>query len=207
MKSAILFSIVVTSLVAALTAMAQGQQNSNDDWDHHHKFQLTSTTFSRGGTFPLSMVAGSNLCSFFSGGLDESPELAWSNAPGGTRTFVVILYDVVAGFTHWGMYNIPATTTKLPENAGIPNSPYGQQIANDFGDENYDGPCPPPTLSPPSHHYVFTVYALDVTLPTLPAHGDFPPFPEGLYHLLIRVGRHGHILDKASIDGFFPAPD
>lgn len=206
MKSVILVCIVVTTLFAALPVMAQDQQNRKSDWDDH-RFQLTSTTFSRGGTFPLSMVAGSNLCSFFSGGEDKSPELSWSHAPRGTRSFVVVLYDVVAGFTHWGMYNIPQTTTKLPENAGVPNSPYGQQIGNDFADENYDGPCPPPQLSPASHHYVFTVYALDITLPTLSAHGDFPPLPEGLYHTLIHAAGRGHILGQASIDGFFPAPD
>jgi len=208
MKSAIVSCIVVTSLFAALPLVAaQDQHNNNGDWGQHHRFQLTSTTFSRGGTFPLSMVAGPNLCSFFSGGLDQSPQLSWSHAPYGTRTFVVILYDVVAGFTHWGIYNIPATTTMLPENAGVPNSTYGQQIGNDFDDENYDGPCPPPQYTPASHHYVFTVYALDTTLPTLPAHGDFPPLPEGLYHVLMQAAGSGHILDQASIDGYFPAPD
>jgi phosphatidylethanolamine-binding protein (PEBP) family uncharacterized protein len=83
MKSVILVCIVVTSLFAALPIMAQDQQNRKSDWDDH-RFQLTSTTFSRGGTFPLRMVAGSNLCSFFSGGEDESPELSWSHAPRGT---------------------------------------------------------------------------------------------------------------------------
>lgn len=205
MKLATLICVLVTSLSAVLPLKAQDQQNSGD-WDHH-KFQLTSTTFSRGGTFPLSMISGPNLCSFFSGGKDKSPELSWSNAPRNTRSFAVILYDVVAGFTHWGMYNILPTRTGLPENAGIPNSSYGQQIGNDFADENYDGPCPPPQFNPASHRYVFTVYALDITLPTLPAHGDFPPLPEGLYHLLIRTARDGHILDKASLDGFFPAPN
>lgn len=206
MKSTILSCIVVIGLVVALPTIAAQDQQSGNDSDHHN-FHVTSTTFSRGGTLPLSMVAGSNLCSFFSGGQDESPQLSWSHAPRGTRTFVVILYDDVAGFTHWGMYNIPATTTTLPENAGVPNSPYGQQIGNDFADENYDGPCPPPQFSPASHHYVFTVYALDIALPTLPTHGDFPPLPEGLYHVLIDVAGRGHILGQAGIDGFFPAPN
>ena len=143
---------LAVSVVASLSNQAGAQ--SDDD---HHRFRLTSSTFSRGGTFPLSMVAGSNLCSFFVGGEDESPELSWSHAPRDTRSFVVILYDVVAGFTHWGMYNILPTTTQLPENAGVPNSLYGQQIGNDFADENYDGPCPPPQFSPASHHFTVTL--------------------------------------------------
>lgn len=32
------------------------------------------------------------------------------------------------------------------------------EVANDFGKENYGGPCPPSGV----HHYVFTVYALDL---------------------------------------------
>jgi len=77
----------------------------------------------------------------------------------------------------------------------------------DFGDLSYDGPCPPPQYTPVSHHYVFTVYALDVTLPTLPSFGDFPPGAEALYHALIDAGKCGDILETASIDGFFPGND
>ena len=33
--------------------------------------------------------------------------------------FLVTLYDVTAAFTPWGMYNISAKTTELPENAGV----------------------------------------------------------------------------------------
>ena len=114
---------------------------------------------------------------------------------------------MIASFTHRAMYNIAPTTTELPENAGVAGSTYGAQVANDFGDLSYDGPCPPPQYTPKVHHYVFTVYALDVELPTLPSFGAFPPGAEGLYHALIRAGRYGHILATASIDGFFPGSD
>jgi len=70
----------------------------------------------------------------------------------------------------------------------------------------YDGPCPPPQFMPTSHEHVFTVYALDMVLPTLPSYGDFPPGAEALYHALIAAGRGGHILKSASITGFFPQP-
>ncbi|PYX79263.1 MAG: hypothetical protein DMG70_28530 [Acidobacteria bacterium] len=96
--------------------------------------------------------------------------------------------------------------TGLPENAGVPGSTFGQQVLNDYGvgDLSYDGPCPPPTLNPTNHHYVFTVYALDSVLSTLPIFGDFAPNGETLYQALIVAGRHGHILATASTDGFFP---
>ena len=64
----------------------------------------------------------------------------------------MVLYDVTAAFTHWGMYNIAPQWTGLPENAGVANSPYGRQIYNDFfvGPE-YDGPCPPANVAPDAH--------------------------------------------------------
>ena len=104
------------------------------------------------------------------------------------------------------MYNIPAHTTSLPENAGAPASSFGVQNENDFfsGVVRYDGPCPPPTLMPFAHQYQFTVYALDRMLPVVPTFGDFTPAgPEGFYQELIAASREGHVLASASISGFF----
>jgi Raf kinase inhibitor-like YbhB/YbcL family protein len=202
MKSTTASYFAALTLCALLLPLARAQ--APDDWGQHG-FRVTSTTFSNGGTLPLSAVY--NQCPAYPGGEDKSPELSWRGAPRGTQSFVVILYDVTASFTHWGMYNISPARRELPENAGIQGSSYGPQIANDFGDLSYDGPCPPTTLTPVSHHYVFTVYALDTLLPALPARGSFPPGAEALYHALIAAGRGGHILETASTSGFFPAKD
>ena len=204
MKARISAYVVAVSIFALLPCVWAQDKPTNGNWGYH-QFRLSSSTFSNGGTLPLSMVY--NQCSYYPGGDDQSPELSWNHAPWGTRSFVVILYDVTASFTHWGMYNIAPTRSGLPENAGVAGSTYGTQIANDFGDISYDGPCPPPSLTPVSHQYVFTVYALDVVLPTLPTFGDFPPGAEALYHALIEAGRSGDILETASIDGFFPGTD
>jgi hypothetical protein len=117
------------------------------------------------------------------------------------------MYDVTASFTHWGMYNVSPGTTELPANAGAAGSRFGTQVNNDFGvgDLSYDGPCPPASLTPQIHHYVFTVYALDTKLPTFPSFGQFLPGAEALYHGLISAGQGGHILDSASISGFYSA--
>jgi Raf kinase inhibitor-like YbhB/YbcL family protein len=134
---------------------------------------------------------------------DQSPELSWTGAPPNTRSFAVILYDVTAGFTHWGMYNIAAGVSGLPENAGAPGSSYGSQIKNDVsGNAQYDGPCPPPNYPPNVHQYVFTVYALKTEL-TLPGSANFPPNGDTLYHALIEAGRNGHILATTSITGLY----
>jgi hypothetical protein len=172
-------------------------------------FQVSSTTFTNDATLPLSMlynniVNGSNTCSLNgSPGGNQSPELSWTNAPPHTASFVVTLFDTTASFTHWGMYNIAATATGLPENAGVLGSTYGKQIFNDFGfGEEYDGPCPPAGYKPYAHDYVVTVYALD-TLLELPSSANFPANSETLYQALIRAGRGGHILRSSTIFGLY----
>ena len=192
----------------ALTMTAFGTAVADDDHDRH--MTLQSATFTDGGTLPLSMIGtipnGTGCTASGVLGGNESPQLSWKHAPEDTRTFVVIAYDVTAQFTHWAIYNIPATTTDLPENAGTPGSDFGVQNGNDFFIAGYDGPCPPTNLQPLVHQYVFTVYALDTSLPIVPAFGDFVPAgPEGLYHELISVGHHGHVLATASITGYYSA--
>jgi Raf kinase inhibitor-like YbhB/YbcL family protein len=172
------------------------------------QFQVTSSEFQNQTTLPISMinnniVNGVNTCSIDgSPGGNESPDLSWTNSPAGTQSFVVVLYDVSAAFTHWGMYNISGTATGLPQNAGVAGSTYGQQVYDDFLIPSYQGPCPPPNYPPDLHHYQFTVYALDTTL-QLPGSANFPPSAETLYHALITAGQFHHILASAHLVGFY----
>jgi phosphatidylethanolamine-binding protein (PEBP) family uncharacterized protein len=72
-------------------------------------FELHSVAFSKNGTPPPSMILnnqanGVNTCTASgAAGDDQSPELYWIDAPLETRSFVVVLYDTTASFTHWGM--------------------------------------------------------------------------------------------------------
>ena len=200
----------ICSLILLLSLSLSGAaQSSATQGDGPRSFRLSSTTFTNGETLPLStiyndIVNGSNACSLNgSPGGNESPELSWTKAPRGTASFVVTLYDKTAAFTHWGMYNISPTATGLPENAGVPDSTYGEQILNDFevGDQ-YDGPCPPNGYQPYVHHYVFTVYALDTVL-HLPSSTNFPANAETLYKALIKTGENGNILASSSIVGLY----
>ncbi|HVP69227.1 MAG TPA: YbhB/YbcL family Raf kinase inhibitor-like protein [Anaeromyxobacteraceae bacterium] len=101
-------------------------------------------------------------------GKNVSPELEWSGAPAGTKSFALTVYDPDAptgsGFWHWQIFNIPTSGTKLAKGAGDPKSgvsPAGSvQGRNDYGNVGYGGPCPPPGDKP--HRYVFTVFALKV---------------------------------------------
>lgn len=202
---------VLTGIVAmlALSAATVSGQSRDDRWN---RFRVTSSRFTNGSTLPLSAVndipnaSGNNSCTASGApGGNKSPELSWSDAPRGTRSFVVVTYDVTAAFTHWGMYNIPGDATGVPENAGVAGSSYGSQIVNDFEvAAEYDGPCPPANVSPDVHRYVFTVYALDIDL-VLPSSTNFPANAETLYHALISTGIENHILARASIEGSFSA--
>lgn len=199
MKTHLIILTFALAFVPGLFAQADRQpdQQANPDWQH--QLQLSTTTFTNGGELPLIMVLGSSQCSYVSGGGDESPELSWTNAPRGTRSFVVTMFDTTAAFTHWGMYNIPPTTTGLPEDAGVAGSTYGQQVFNDFyyGAE-YDGPCPPNNYTPYVHNYVVTVFALDTMLNLTSNPPNFPANAETLYRAM-----SDHVLQKASVHGYF----
>jgi Raf kinase inhibitor-like YbhB/YbcL family protein len=208
-KSFAQFTLIAVVAVLLIPCQLGGQENQSDkagdQW--HHRFVLTSTAFTNGGTLPLSMAYDQAGCAPNGEiGGNQSPQMSWTRPKPGTQSFVVILFDPVASFTHWGMYNISPDATGLPENAGVADSTYGEQINNDYDfGEQYDGPCPPTTLTPTTHEYVLTVYALDENLTLPKGSADFPPGSEILYHKLIEAARGGHILESASIHGFFSA--
>jgi Raf kinase inhibitor-like YbhB/YbcL family protein len=196
------------AVAVAATSLTAGSLSAEEPiWgDGEGRMELTSTSFTNGNPLPAAniynfFIPGTtfNVCSATGAmGSDQSPQLAWKHVPHDTRSFVVVLYDTTAAFTHWGMYNIPASTRMLPEDAGVANSAYGSQVNNDFLDPNYDGPCPPAGVAPDVHHYVFTVYALDTEL-KVSSSANFPANAETLYQALIKAGRDGHILASAEL--------
>ncbi|HTW83547.1 MAG TPA: YbhB/YbcL family Raf kinase inhibitor-like protein [Candidatus Sulfotelmatobacter sp.] len=126
------------------------------------KLAVTSTSFKDGQTIPDTAVFDGFGCT----GGNRSPQLSWSGAPAGTKSFAITIWDPDAptgvGFVHWVLFDIPATTTSLPEGAGAKSDAGvgGIHGTTDFGTQAYGGPCPPPGHGP--HHYHITVYALDV---------------------------------------------
>ena len=98
-------------------------------------------------------------------GQNISPELHWSDAPKGTKSFAITVYDPDAptgsGWWHWIAVNIPANVSKLPSGASNKSMPKGTiEIANDYDKIGFGGACPPKGDKP--HRYIFTIYALDV---------------------------------------------
>jgi Raf kinase inhibitor-like YbhB/YbcL family protein len=95
-----------------------------------------------------------------------SPQLSWSNAPEGTKSFAVTMYDPDAptgsGFWHWVVFDIPANVNELVQNAGnvaLNLAPKGAlQSTTDYGIKGFGGPCPPEGHG--YHEYIITVFAL-----------------------------------------------
>ena len=148
-------------------------------------FTLKSAAFAPGGAIPSRHTCD---------GADQSPPLEWSGAPAGTRSFALIVHDPDApagDWLHWVAWNIPAAARSLP--AGVPAKETladgTQQGRNDFGNPGYGGPCPPSG----THHYVFSLRALDTTL-TLPARAA---------REVIEKAMQGHILATAELIGTY----
>jgi Raf kinase inhibitor-like YbhB/YbcL family protein len=128
-----------------------------------HAFDVTSETFKNKGTLVDAQVFNGFGCK----GRNISPQLSWTKPPTGTKSFAVTVYDpdapTGAGWWHWVVWNIPASTTSLPAGAGDAKGsglPAGAvQGKTDFGAPGYGGPCPPPGKP---HRYLFTVTALKV---------------------------------------------
>ena len=129
-------------------------------------------------------------------GENVSPALTWTNAPEGTKSFAVTLYDPDAptgsGWWHWVVFDIPATTKELVEGAGNPEMGLmpkeAIQCRTDYGASGYGGPCPPKGHGP--HQYMLTVHALDVETLGLDATASAP---------IAGFNIGGHTLAKASL--------
>lgn len=126
------------------------------------------------------------------GGQNISPQLSWSGAPEGTKSYVVTLYDpdapTASGFWHWVVANIPASVTELPTGAGKDDAslPGGFHVRTDFGTKNYGGAAPPEGDRP--HRYFFVVHAVDVE--ELEVNSDVSPAYVGFnlaFHTLARA--------------------
>jgi Raf kinase inhibitor-like YbhB/YbcL family protein len=123
-------------------------------------------------------------------GENISPPLSISDVPAEALSLAFILHDPDApmpgGFTHWVLYNIPPTTTEVPENS-VPEG--AVQGSNSSGHAAYTGPCPPSG----THHYHFQLYALDNIL-------DLQP---GATKQAVEEAMQGHILQQSDLIGTF----
>jgi Raf kinase inhibitor-like YbhB/YbcL family protein len=129
--------------------------------------QLSSESFDEGDYLSMDHVLSAQYGFGCSGG-NRSPQLSWSGAPEGTRSFAITVFDPDAptgsGFWHWVVANIPPNVTELALDAGNPSlaklPAAAVTVRNDVGTREYVGPCPPQGDHP--HRYLFTVFAVGV---------------------------------------------
>lgn len=145
-------------------------------------FELHSSAFKHGEAIPRRYTCD---------GEDISPPLAWSGAPTGTRSFVLICDDPdapVGVWDHWILFNIPATVNALPEGVAerTDGSLYGK---NSWRRLDYGGPCPPSGV----HRYFFKLYALDTEL----------SLKAGASKREVERAMQGHILAQAELMGTY----
>lgn len=133
-------------------------------------------------------------------GKNVSPQLSWENAPKGTKSFALTLYDPDAptgsGWWHWIVFNIPKDVSELKAGAGdtakglLPKS--AVQNVTDYGFAGFGGACPPE--GDKAHRYIFTLYALDIE--TLELDGKQSAAIAG-YNI------NAHTLQKASLIAYY----
>ena len=130
---------------------------------------LSQSTFTlRSTTLGGNSTSQEEFNGFGCTGDNISPQLSWSNAPEGTKSFAITMYDPDAptgsGWWHWVVFDIPGDVNSIVENAGnvakglMPKKAI-QSITN-YGGPGYGGPCPPENHG--IHEYMITVHALKV---------------------------------------------
>lgn len=136
------------------------------------------------------------------GGQDISPQLSWTGFPEATKSLAVTVYDPAAptgaGFWHWAVTDIPASTTSLDSGAGDAfgsGLPAGAlQLKNDASLAHYLGAAPPAGHG--VHTYYIAVHALDV---------DSLGIDENATPAFLGFNMSGHTLARAVITGTFEA--
>ncbi len=155
---------------------------------------MTTTAFEDGGVIPAK----------FAGQMGVSPELKWTQVPMGTQSFVLLMHDPDVALqrstldvTHWLAWNIPGTSTGLPEGVmPVAESPDGMRQVS-LRAAGYMGPGAPATG--PYHHYTFELFALDTKI-------DVPagtPQDAANTRAAVMKAIDGHALGKAVVVGRF----
>lgn len=141
---------------------------------------VTSTDIADGQPLPMAQWGAAG------GGADTSPQLSWSGAPEGTKSFAVSCFDPDAptgsGFWHWAVYNLPPDVTSLATGEDRPER--GVTLKNESGVPGYIGAGPPPGTG--VHRYFFVVDALDTVL----------DLPEGATPAILGFNRHFHSIAR-----------
>ncbi len=142
---------------------------------------ITTQEFANGGKIPPDFTCD---------GRDTSPTFLLEHIPGDAKSLVIVMEDMNSnpkGFTHWLAFNISPDSGSIEGSKVLGNATLG---TNDFGNIEYDGPCPP---AGETHKYYFRLYALDTTL----------NLPESVKRPALDAAINGHIIAKGEISGTY----
>ena len=143
------------------------------------KMKLTSPAFADRQPIPEQYTCKGENC---------SPPFEFLDVPKGTLSFVFLAEDMDAPdqCVHWLLYNLPATTTFIPES----KSPEGAMEGLCLGGKNgYQAPCP--KFFSGIHRFTFTLYALDAILEV----------PRDADRTIILQAMDGHIISQSQLTG------
>lgn len=177
----ILFLVLITSIIILLVKNFQ-KQNVTLEPKIPQIMKITSPVFQNNSYL---------LAKYTCDGENINPPLQIKEVPTGTQSLILIVDDPDAPggtFLHWLVWNInPNTSVIVIEENSLPLG--AKQGRNDFGKNNYSGPCPPFG----THRYFFKIYALDKKL----------DLPEGANLNQIRQAIQDHLLDEAQLVGLY----
>jgi len=193
---------VLLMTIAAAGMGAAAQQRGAAPAPAAPPMTMTVAGFSDGGQIPVKY---SQAAPGVATGEGLSPAITWTNTPPGTQSFVLNMHDmeVVRNKTsddqaHWVVWNIPASSTGLPE--GVPK---GSQLADGSYQISATGTMyrgPGALANGPPHHYMFEIYALDIKLDVQPTADAFETRAN------VMKAMQGHVLGKAVYGGLFKRP-
>lgn len=179
------FCVVVALIVAFVFYK---RMNACDYVEAKVNLDVTSRAFEDGGIIPKKYTGR---------GDDISPPIKLGAIDKKGKTVAIIMDDLdhpLGVYNHWGIWNIPAGFSDIPE--GISKEENVKSLGNavqgksDYGSKHYyRGPKPPFG----THKYVFKVYVLDTTLHLNQSSGKKE----------LQRAMEGHILQYGILTGYF----
>ncbi len=164
-------------ILAILLVIGCAQEIKENAVKEVSEMRLTSPAFKDNAMIPSKYTCQ---------GDDVNPQLNIEGIPSEAKSLVLIVDDPDAPggmWVHWVVWNIPVVF-RIEEDS-VP----GEQGLNDFGKQDYGGPCPPSG----THRYMFKIYALDTTL-ELDNDSDKKDVERAM---------QGHILTQAKLTGLY----
>src|SRR5579883_383333 len=144
------FALTPAMLIAALSFSQSSPERSST-----MSLQVSTTSFPAGGTIPKRFTCSAE---------DVSPALTWTGVPPTTQSLALIVDDpdAPAGtWTHWLVYNLPASVHELAENQ--PRSEQLPMVLFRVGTIFAKLATTDPALRRASHTDIFSVF-----LPSMP---------------------------------------